>query len=380
MKIAFVVSTFFPHLGGMGAVVDDEAKALAKLGHNITVFTMRYKNDQIEEKRDGFVVKRLKPVWQIGDGGVVNFNKYFKYFNDFDLVHLHLPWYGSAWLSFRVIKKLHKPYVVTLHMEGQLTGLKKIYQKISERFVLPKILSSAFKVLLVNNIYFNNKYYLKNLSVNKIVELSNPVDTKIFNLATPESVNRQIFRGIDAVGVKIILFVGNLMPVKRLDLLLQAIKQGEQNWRLAIVGGGYDAARYKNLAQDLGISSKVKFFGNIDRNKLPEFYQAADVVVVPSDSESFSLVAVESLASGTPVIVSSAVKLEESLSSLVARFELGSTENLIVELKKLLNKSKTDSDIASSLEIARTYIINNFDLELHVNKLSDIYSQAIADK
>jgi D-inositol-3-phosphate glycosyltransferase len=107
---------------------------------------------------------------------------------------------------------------------------------------------------------------------------------------------------------KIMLFVGRLEPLKGLEQLLKALSQitDTETPKLLIVGGDeYSQDRVQALqkmAMELQVQDRISFIGSVEQEKLPLFYNAADICVIPSYYESFSLVALESLACGTPVI------------------------------------------------------------------------------
>jgi D-inositol-3-phosphate glycosyltransferase len=119
---------------------------------------------------------------------------------------------------------------------------------------------------------------------------------------------------------KVVLFVGRIQRLKGLEVLLRAFHYARStdaslDARLVIVGGLPEAAdpasnefreitRLQRLARRLRIADQVTFVGAVQHQQLPLYYAAADVTVMPSSYESFGLVAVESLACGTPVIAS----------------------------------------------------------------------------
>ena len=113
---------------------------------------------------------------------------------------------------------------------------------------------------------------------------------------------------------RLLLAVGRIEPLKGLDILIRALAQLNERPLpdggavLAIIGGDdraeTDIARLRALAEDLGVADAVYFLGPRPHEALPDFYRAADVVVVPSFYESFGLVAVEAMASGVPVVAS----------------------------------------------------------------------------
>ncbi|HEY7660159.1 MAG TPA: D-inositol-3-phosphate glycosyltransferase [Actinomycetota bacterium] len=116
-------------------------------------------------------------------------------------------------------------------------------------------------------------------------------------------------------GVRLLLFVGRLQAHKGPDVAVRALAEaiardpdGTQDVVLAIVGGpsgvdhGAEVARLMDLASALGVGERVMLFPPQPQSRLADFYAAADVVHVPSRSESFGLVALEAQACGTPVV------------------------------------------------------------------------------
>ncbi len=364
MKIAHVVSTFYPHHGGMGAVVYDEAGALARRGHQVTVLTMRYPGDVEVEERDGFFIKQLSPIFRLGDGGVVSWKDQL---SNFDVIHLHVPWYGAISGAIAECVRIQKPFVVTIHMVGKPRGIvKNVFKFVDEIKTNKKLFKYAKKIFVVNKNYFLNSYK----GADQAIELPNLIDTNIFS---PGEAQRNIFGELNKPDTKIILFVGNLLPLKRLDLLLKAVANGEKNWRLAVVGGGYAEAEYKKLAEKLGISNRVTFFGSVERQKLPLFYRSADVVVVPSDTESFSLVAAEALACGTPVVASDNAGLVGALKNIsnITFFSAGNSVALTDAVRQVFmcgNDEARQLSIRGKNDVNERYTIDN-----HLNVLESVY-------
>jgi D-inositol-3-phosphate glycosyltransferase len=120
------------------------------------------------------------------------------------------------------------------------------------------------------------------------------------------------------------LFVGRIQRLKGLDGLLGAMSYMRQddNVKLIVVGGDArtqdEVERLRKVAHDMQIQSMVDFVGQVDQRELPFYYSAADVCVIPSYYESFCLVALESLACGTPLVatnvggISTVVKQDEN--------------------------------------------------------------------
>jgi D-inositol-3-phosphate glycosyltransferase len=116
-----------------------------------------------------------------------------------------------------------------------------------------------------------------------------------------------------------VLAAGRLQPLKGFDVAIRALRLLPADVQLVIVGGpsgpsGPRAAHeLRELASSLGLSRRVKFFDPVAHEDLAEWYAASDVVVVPSRSESFGLVALEAQACGVPVVASDVGGLQDAV-------------------------------------------------------------------
>jgi len=105
---------------------------------------------------------------------------------------------------------------------------------------------------------------------------------------------------------KTILYVGRFSPAKGIEYLIQALPIIASQYpevRLFLAGSGPLEASLRSLVQQLGCEARVSFIGYCPNNQLPDWYRAADVTVMPSLLEWFGKVAVESMACGTPAVV-----------------------------------------------------------------------------
>jgi len=174
------------------------------------------------------------------------------------------------------------------------------------------------------------------------------VNLEQFKPVSKESARKYLGLGND----KIILFVGRIDPLKGIDKLIKAIPylQNIQGLRLVVIGGGEHSQReieqLQKLACNLNIQDSVAFLGLIKHDQLPYFYSAADACVVPSYYESFGLVALESLACGTPVVATDV----GNLRSVIRQGETGyviadnAPHHLADKIALLLSKPSTDTE------------------------------------
>jgi D-inositol-3-phosphate glycosyltransferase len=171
---------------------------------------------------------------------------------------------------------------------------------------------------------------------------------------------------------RMVLFVGRIEPLKGVDTLIQAmsclqLKETKRPVHLAIIGGDPAAspeemtaemARLQKLCDDLTVGQTVVFLGKRDQDKLPYYYSAAQLVVMPSHYESFGMVALEAMACGTPVIASEV----GGLAYLVRDGETGFTipdqepEELCDKISWLLNDQELHETMrARAVEYAQDY-------------------------
>jgi D-inositol-3-phosphate glycosyltransferase len=145
----------------------------------------------------------------------------------------------------------------------------------------------------------------------KVVVVPPGVDLSLFSPGDPRAARAAVGLPQDA---KVLLFVGRIQPLKAPEVLVKAAAEllaRNPEWRgqlvVAVLGGpsGTGLAHphgLQELAEGLGISAQVRFVPPVPRTELAQWYRAADLVAVPSHSESFGLVAVEAQAGGTPVV------------------------------------------------------------------------------
>lgn len=104
-----------------------------------------------------------------------------------------------------------------------------------------------------------------------------------------------------------------LHPHKRLDLAIRLLPD-QPSWRLALAGQGADAARLRKLANDLNVSDRLHWLGEIPPSRMADFLACLDVFVFPTQAETFGLAAVEAANAGVPSVVTDLPVLREVLS------------------------------------------------------------------
>ena len=224
----------------------------------------------------------------------------------YDVIHSHY------WLSGRVGNVLARhwrvPHVVTFHTLAEVKLRARAGEREPEARAAGerKVIASADRVVAFSEHERDAIARLYNSGRDHIAVIPCGVDIDRFQPVDGDRARKDL--GLD--DGKVVLYVGRIEPLKGIDILLKAVAQlGEtENVRTLIIGGDsggdLEVERLKSLADELGISSHVYFVGRVEQGELPAYYSAADVCVVPSWYESFGLVALESMACGTPVVAS----------------------------------------------------------------------------
>ncbi len=398
MRIAHIVCTYPPYHGGMGNVVYQTASELVKLGHDVEVLTPRYfEEDELEIEKEGdfksvedqkeverdleVTARRLKPALQKGNAAYIP--QIQREIDDFDLVHLHYPFYGVANLVRKWKKRNpHKPLVITYHMDNRAPGWLGLYFKYYAKFWMSKILNSA-DVLIgssfdyiessnASSIYQNNK--------NKWIELPFGVDIERFKPRDkPESLFTR--HGFD-VDKPTLLFVGGMDMAhhfKGIPVLLQALKKIKDDGielQTVLVGEGELREDYQMQAKFLGLSRIVKFAGKVSNDELPYYYNMADLFVLPSinRSEAFGMVLLESMASGVPVVASDLAGVKTVAKDGGELVEPNNYIDLAEAIASFFSSDVKRSDIKQHVrEVAE----QKYSWESIVQELDKIYQQLV---
>ena len=225
----------------------------------------------------------------------------------YDIIRSH--YWTSALVAERIKKQLGIPNVVTFHTLGEVKNRALgVAEEPEIRIQSEKeIVKTADCIVTSTREGKSNLINLYGGSPDKIKVIPPGVDLSYFHPDDKEKAKKELslkdYR-------RILLFAGRLQPFKGLDLLLHAMTYlpNHGTTQLLVVGGNAgkadELAKMHSLVNKLGIRNMVAFVGAVEHEKMPAFYNAADICVIPSYHESFGLVAVEALASGTPVVAS----------------------------------------------------------------------------
>jgi D-inositol-3-phosphate glycosyltransferase len=315
--------------GGMNVYVLELSKELARSGHQVDIFTrcQDENNPLIVEVEENLRVIHLsagpfsiskKEMFQYIQEFVGNFDRFVQEHKlSYDVLHCH--YYLSGLIGLEIQKKFSKkiPLIMTFHtlaLMKNLVARDELEHEEKERIDAEFLLTQkADKIIAPSETDMNYLQYLYQAQTDKTVVIPPGVDTELFRPL--DKMEAKKFIGAEA-DHKIVLFAGRIEPLKGIDGLIYAMKILTQKHSdceicLWIVGGDIsqhpslwskELKKLEKLRRTLRITTSVKFVGQRPQSELPYYYNAAEVVVMPSHYESFGMAAAEAMACGVPVI------------------------------------------------------------------------------
>lgn len=314
--------------GGMNIYVLESAERMAAMGVQVDIFTRRTNSEvaDVVEVSPGVRVIQLN----VGLLSGVTKEELPKLIPDlatelkslmsaetkYDLIHSH--YWISGKVAMRTSKELSIPFVHTMHTMARVKNLNLAEGEIPEPMIRvqgeTQVVEAADALIANTDAEAASLVSLYAACPDNVQVVSPGVDLYKF---TPGAgrINSREELGIPA-SANVVTFVGRIQPHKGPELLIRAASELlihsprlRKDLIVNIVGGSSgsntsEVERLKELVNWLAISDVVKFSEPVLRSELPNWYRSADLVCVPSYSESFGLVALEAQACGTPVVAS----------------------------------------------------------------------------
>lgn len=341
-----IVGHFPPHIGGVSSYTNLLSQELVKRGDNVYVITYPYekfydKNSEI--KKNLKVETAFAPDVKGLRGTIFTFTAFFKLIYitkkyKIDLIHAHylLP---PGLIGVLAGKLTKTSTAVTIHGSdiyrlGKNRILKSIIKFILKNTDHVYAVSSAAKKEAL-------KFKIKGLK-DKILITWNAVDIEKFNPRQKSSFKTE--QGIEPK-TPIILFVGNLVEQKGVKYLIESKKFIKYNCEIVIVGDGPLKTELKAVAKSEGLKN-IKFVDA--RDDVHKILPEADVLVLPSISESFGIVLLEAMAAGVPVVATNVGGIPEIIADDVG---------ILVEPKNAMaigdaiNRILSDPALSSNLSL-----------------------------
>jgi N-acetyl-alpha-D-glucosaminyl L-malate synthase BshA len=373
MRIGIVL---YPTFGGSGVLATELGKALAKNNHQVH-FISYSQPARLEAFVENIFYHEVYipqyPLFQHAPyetalaGKIVEIVKS----NKLELMHVHyaIPHASAALLAKMILKEegIHMPVVTTLHgTDITLVGREASYEPVVTWSINQSDAVTAVSDSLVRDT-------LKHFAVKRPIRMiPNFIDFERFNKKP-----RQYFKDLLAPNnERILVHTSNFRKVKRVEDVVRIfdIIQKEIPAKLLLIGDGPERSNIEKVCRELGVCDKVTFLGK--QEAIEEILSICDLFILPSESESFGLSALEAMACEVPVISTNAGGLPEVNIHGVTGFlsNIGDYQDMAANALILL---KNDTLLVEFRKNALDQA-KNFDLDRILTQYLEVYEEMIA--
>lgn len=373
MKIAIVC---YPTFGGSGVVATELGLELALRGHEIHFITysqpvrlallnpnVHYHEVNVPE----YPLFHFQPYELALSSKLVDMVKLYK----IELLHVHyaIPHAYAGYMAKQMLKDegIDLPMITTLHgTDITLVGSHPFY-KSAVTFSINK---SDF-VTSVSQSLKDDTLKLFNIK-NEIQVIPNFIELDKHEIEAVTSCRRSIIANENE---RIITHISNFRKVKRIPDIIKIFYkiQKEIPAKLMMVGDGPEKEKAEYLCQELGIQDKVIFFGN--SNEIDKILSYTDLFLLPSETESFGLAALEAMAWSVPVISSNSGGLSEVNFDGISGYlsNVGNIDEMAANALKIIN----DDSVLAEFKKNALSVAKQFDIKNILPLYEDLYQKAI---
>lgn len=301
MKIGIVL---YPTFGGSGVVATELGKSLARKGHKIHFITysqpvrlgsFRENIFYHEVRVSDYPLFDYEPYETVLASKIVDVVKY----EGLDVLHVHyaIPHASAAFMARSILKAdgIHIPFVTTLHG----TDITLVGRDPSFEPVITFCLNESDAVTAVSESLKSDTY--RHFHTTRYIEvIPNFIPVK----KERNDVNKEVRRRYAADDEPILCHISNFRKVKRAEDVLQVFAKVNEvrKSRLLMVGDGPERFRLEQMCREFDLCGRVMFLGKVRDTE--HVLEISDLFVLPSETESFGLAALEAMAVGVPVISS----------------------------------------------------------------------------
>jgi N-acetyl-alpha-D-glucosaminyl L-malate synthase BshA len=337
--------TCYPTYGGSGVVATELGIELAALGHEVH-FISYSQPFRLSGRDDGIFYHEVPvsnyPLFEFPPYDLAlasRMAEVAEYYN-LDLLHVHyaIPHSVSALLARQMLAARGRrlPFITTLHgTDITLVGLDRSYLPITQYAI-----QESDGVTSISN-YLRDKT-VESFNITRPIEtITNFVNCDVYKPIQDDAErhNACARRHLAAPDESILIHLSNFRPVKRVPDVVKifAMVAKERPAQLVLVGDGPDRSTAEFLAHDFGIHERVHFLGKQDR--VNELLALADLLLMPSEMESFGLAALEAMACKVPSIATHVGGVPELIEDGVTGllFDVGDVDAMAAGASNLLN-------------------------------------------
>ena len=394
MRILHVTYIFPPKAivaDGITRVVYNQTKALAKMGHDVTVYTSnaldlhskgRIKINKFPDNIEGVKVRYFPYLLRYGT--IFFTPSMFHSIRDdikrFDVIHIHdarsiqcaIATYYAGLFNIPIVFQPHGSFISPLP-SGRLRRLLRLF---ADKLYAEKVIEKISKIVTLSRMEAD-QYRRMGVPEEKIAIIPNGIDLSEYAKLPPKGCFKKKF-GIPE-DRKIILYLGRIHRTKGIDFLVRAYAHliNEMNYRDAVlvIAGPDDGylEEAKLLSTSLGVADSVLFTGFISREDKLGALVDADVFVTPS-FYGFPMTFLEACAVGTPIITTSLGDRLEWMDGKVGYVTQPTLQDLAEAIYKIISDEELREKI--SRNCIKT-VKSNFSIEKVVEKLEKVYEEVV---
>ena len=373
--------TCYPTYGGSGVVATEIGMEMARRGHRVHFICY-----DVPRRLDRFTENVYFHEVEISEYPLFEFTPYSLAlaskmvevctYEELQILHVHyaIPHAASAYLAKKILGEKAPKVITTLHgTDITLVGNDRSYLPIT-RFTI-----TESDGITAPSKYLRAATYDKlNVSTKYDIEIiPNFVDLKKF-APVPERNQQQVNKMLGACpkSEKILTHVSNFRPVKRLSDVISVFAEVHKQipCHLVLVGDGPERSRIENLVHERGLTKSVCFMGKLQ--DFTEVLQCSDLFLLPSETESFGLAALEALSCGVPVVASRIGGVPE----VVTHGEVGFLSDVgdIADMSKHALKLLTDDNLLRQFsQNARNRAVELFSQEKMCDRYESYYYEIL---
>lgn len=381
MKITVVTDNYYPNVNGSSYFAQRLAFYLKKHGQEVSVICpSRSLHDEIFEYEGVKVYgirsmpfERMRVALPFGPVITKKIEKIIKEIKP-DVIHVQ-DHFAVSRKAVNIAKKLHIPAIGTNHfMPENLVHYLHLPPSF-ENFVknmLWKYFAVIYKRLnAVTTPTHKAASLLKDVKLkNNVIVMSNGIDLTKFKYANNGAYVREKY---NIPNKPILLYVGRLDKEKNLDKVIRALKNVVKKTpvHLVIAGVGAETKNLKKLVKALEMENDVTFTGFVEDKDLPDLYTIADVFINAGIAELQSIVTMEAMATGLPIIGANVMALPELISHSENGFlfEHGDIEKIAQYIEKLF----TDPELRKKMGIKSLEIIQKHEISKIIENFISLY-------
>jgi glycosyltransferase involved in cell wall biosynthesis len=375
MHVAMIIHGYAPRIGGAERQIGALTPALTALGLEVSVLTRRLPNTPAFEIIDGVPVYRLPAAGpkalaslSFTIAALLRLRKLRP-----DIIHAH-EFISPATIALGAHYLFGIPFVLTPHLSGPQGDVKKMARKFlgNTRLALLRKACSGF------------------------IAISSEIDAELASIDIPASRRNLIGNGVDPrrfvppgrefkpglrrdlgipVNAPVAVYAGRLVPIKQVDMLVSVwprVRESCPDACLVVAGNGPLEDRLKEMASD-----GIQFLGGLE--DVRPLLQAADVLVLPSDSEGLPLSILEAMSCGLPCVATRVGGIPEVISDGQngILIPVRDPDRLVEAILKIL----LDPTIRESMgKRSRERILENYSLEKIAIQTSTLYQKVLQEK